>query len=75
MPKMEIDTQRFYSEGHPYVMSVINQLKDEAWKELVAARFSDNTPAELEIMEALWSHGYAKGAEAALAFLVKLQQS
>lgn len=70
---MKINIQSFYTEGQAYIMTVLDQQREEEWKKLVNARLSENTPAELNVMETLWSHGYAKGAEAVLAFISEIR--
>lgn len=73
MPEMKIDIQRIFAEGHTYIMSVLDEQKEEEWKSVVATRLPGNTPEELDIMKTLWSHGYASGAKSAISFIMALK--
>lgn len=61
---MELDIEQLKTGGQSYVDSFVDSLREEAWEELRAAKFADNTEEELTIMKNLWSHGFYRGAEA-----------
>lgn len=71
---MEIDLDRLKNEGEAYVVSVMESVKTEAWDNLRAQKFPVNTPEELEIMRAIWNHGFTRGAEAASRMMTKMAE-
>jgi hypothetical protein len=52
------------------LQSKIESAVEERWELLRLAKFTGNTPEELNLMKTLWTHGFMEGAEAA----VKLSQ-
>jgi len=67
---MQIDLEILKTNGQQHIDQLIETAKEEAWASLVAAKFSDNPPNEIE--KVLWSHGFMRGAEAATKLTAEL---
>ena len=62
---MQIDLEVLKTNGQQHIDQIIESLKEEAWKSVSDAKFSNSPPEELEVMKNIWSHGFMRGAEAA----------
>jgi len=63
---MQIDLDALKANGQQYVDSIIDQMKETAWLDLKASKFQNSSSEEIELLKAIWYHGFSKGAEVAI---------
>lgn len=71
---MKLDLETLKTNGQQHVDQIIESVKNDAWKTLVDTKLKDSSPEELEVMKALWSHGFMRGAEAATLLTTEIYE-
>lgn len=69
---MQIDLEILKTNGQQYIDQIVDAEKETEWNKLAELKFKDNSPAELEVMKTLWTHGFMRGAETATRISMEL---